>query len=347
MQSRAMVILLSLLGCGLGSEARAETLPDVMVGLSLSIPFPKAPVRVGVQARGGPYFLDWTTGLLLRTGGRTFVDVGKDGVRFGLTGYGGWGWGDDWQPGIAVDAEGGFVVGSHRVPSGWVAGGRLEGGRLVRGSIGYQRIFPFAISEHAPVETLDVSLGASPISQVVWIVGRALRVNGEPQVAPVLGAQFAHRCAEADQRLKEAAEELAAVSTFIRTALELEALGAPAALVARCMGAAREEVHHLRDQLLLAGRSGLDAAHLEVLDPEPRRFGFCRFVVQLGIHEEDAIAFATDTTPSLDVPAFRASQLSQRIAVDCKLHCQREASQRIAVGPRHNPAWALREQQDM
>jgi len=143
----------------------------------------------------------------------------------------------------------------------------------VRGSIGYQRIFPFAKSEHAPVETLDVSLGASPISQVVWIVGRALRVNGEPQVAPVLGAQFAHRCAEADQRLKEAAEELAAVSTFIRTALELEALGAPAALVARCMGAAREEVHHLRDQLLLAGRSGLDAAHLEVLDPEPRRFG--------------------------------------------------------------------------
>jgi len=273
MRSPGMVVLLSLLGCGLTQEARAETLPDVMVGFKLCIPTVKAPLRIGLEARGGPYFYDWDSGLLGRVGVSTLLDGGTDGFRFGLSAYGGWGYGTDIEPLITVDGEVGFVVGTGKVPKGWLAGGRLEAGYRFRGLVGYQRVMPFDKSKDELGEYVNVVLGGSPIQQHEFIVvGRPLRVQGAPVVAPVLGARFERCTLEGETRLHEAREELAAVSTFIRTAFELGALGAPSELVYRCLQAAREEVRHMIRQLNLSGLEGLAEVQLGVLDPNPRTF---------------------------------------------------------------------------
>ena len=273
MRSEGMMILLSMLGFTWGNEAKAlDVEPDFSAGVRFAVPFPKAPVRVGVELRGGPYFYDWNSSFLARIGGSTFVDAGTNGVRFGLVGYAGGGWGDDWQPAIAVDLKGGFVVGSSKAPNGWLVGAQVEGGRILRGAAGYERVMSFKKENAQSLEYLSLGLGINPRLSTMVVIGRPLRQAGEAGVSPVLAVRFREATTEADTRLSEAREELAAVSTFIRTALELRDLGAPRALIQRCLQAAREEVHHMVRQLGLSARAGLAETCLGLIDPAPRVF---------------------------------------------------------------------------
>ena len=102
-------------------------------------------------------------------------------------------------------------------------------------------------------------------------VGRAYRDDGgQRQAARVRrGAAFEARNPRAELWSKRAAEECASVPAFLQLALELAELGAPAELVSRARGAAREELGHTEDAVRLAMLHG--AAEVRAVPPPFRR----------------------------------------------------------------------------
>lgn len=217
---------LAALGLAFGAipPAKAATV-QVMVGVDVTIRTERTKRPVSVGAFADAEVLGWTwrpaplAGVVVRYRAgkpehRSLLLAGRAGMGV-VTCCDGGGHYDL----LALGLEGGrtwLTTGGPR----WYLGGEVRGGALATATAGVELddVDPFGVA------TLGLGLPLIPS----WIVGRPFRVGGVPEL-PAEGA---------------GAEELASVATFLRLARELRALGAPAALSARCLAAARDEAVH-------------------------------------------------------------------------------------------------------
>ncbi|MFN0247587.1 MAG: hypothetical protein ACKV2T_11930 [Kofleriaceae bacterium] len=160
----------------------------------------------------------------------------------------------------------------------------LEGdfGAHLAGSYGYnyaylalQSLFPLTTRANRPLQSrVSINAGFSPWSafESQVVEGRPISVGGR-FLTPDVIAQFAiARTAEdravRDHFTRSARFEYSSVWTFLRLAAELEAVGAPAHLIAAALDAADDEVRHAEMCAREAG--GLQLAPLSMLAAQPR-----------------------------------------------------------------------------
>lgn len=160
----------------------------------------------------------------------------------------------------------------------------LEGdfGAHLAGSFGYsyayfalQGLFPLSTRANRPAVTrTSIVAGLSPWSafETQVVEGRPVSVGGRfltPDViAQLATARTAEDRAVRDHFTRSARFEYSSVWTFLRLAAELEAVGAPAHLIAAALDAADDEVRHAEMCAREAG--GLQLAPLSMLAAQPR-----------------------------------------------------------------------------
>lgn len=155
-------------------------------------------------------------------------------------------------------------------------------GAHLAGSYGYnyaylalQALFPLSTRANRPLVTrTSINAGFSPWSafESQVVEGRPISVDGRflapdviAQLATVHGAEDR---AVRDHFTRSARFEYSSVWTFLRLAAELEAVGAPAHLIAAALDAADDEVRHAEMCAREAG--GLQLAPLSMLAAQPR-----------------------------------------------------------------------------
>ena len=155
-------------------------------------------------------------------------------------------------------------------------------GAHLAGSYGYnyaylalQALFP--LSTHAnrpPVTRTSITAGFSPWSafESQVVEGRPISVGGRFLTPEVIAQLATVRSAEdravRDHFTRSARFEYSSVWTFLRLAAELEAVGAPAHLIAAALDAADDEVRHA--ELCAREAGGLSLAPLSMLAAQPR-----------------------------------------------------------------------------
>jgi hypothetical protein len=261
----------SLLAAATSTPAAADACQyderDAILGFTIGVDFsPKAALIGGVEVRK---CVSEKSSLMLRIelggggiraiGGaraRPFADndaYGDDDARqkFGV------------EAGLAISLQGDF--GAH-----------------LSGSYGYnyaylalQALFPLSTRANRPLVTrTSINAGFSPWSafESQVVEGRPVSVGGRfltPEViAQVAIAGSAEDRAVRDHFTRSAQFEYSSVWTFLRLAAELEAVGAPAHLIAAALDAADDEVRHAEMCAREAG--GLSLAPLSMLAAQPR-----------------------------------------------------------------------------
>lgn len=155
-------------------------------------------------------------------------------------------------------------------------------GAHLAGSYGYayaylalQANFPLTTRDNRPqITRTSINAGFSPWSAFSSTVveGRPVSVNGRfitPDVIAQLAiARTAEDRAVRDHFTRSARFEYSSVWTFLRLAAELEAVGAPAYLIAAALDAADDEVRHA--ELCAREAGGLSLAPLSMLAAQPR-----------------------------------------------------------------------------
>lgn len=160
----------------------------------------------------------------------------------------------------------------------------LEGdfGAHLAGSYGYsyaylalQALFPLTTRPHRPLATrTSINAGFSPWSafESTVVEGRPISVGGRfltPHViAQLANVRTAEDRAVRDHFTRSARFEYSSVWTFLRLAAELEAVGAPAHLIAAALDAADDEVRHA--EMCARESGGLSLAPLSMLAAQPR-----------------------------------------------------------------------------
>ncbi|MCB9761520.1 MAG: ferritin-like domain-containing protein [Alphaproteobacteria bacterium] len=115
--------------------------------------------------------------------------------------------------------------------------------------------------------------------------------------------------------------EAASVVAFVQLARQLRRWGAPEALVARCMAAARDEVAHTRLFAALVGRDARDFAAMQQIDVRPDLFEAALHNAVEGCAGETWAALSAHWTAAHATdPALRAAHL--QIARDEADHAQ-------------------------
>lgn len=155
-------------------------------------------------------------------------------------------------------------------------------GAHLAGSYGYnyaylalQALFPLSTRANRPLVTrTSINAGFSPWSafESQVVEGRPISVDGRFLTPDVIGQLASIRSAEdravRDHFTRSAQFEYSSVWTFLRLAAELEAVGAPAHLIAAALDAADDEVRHAEMCAREAG--GLQLAPLSMLAAQPR-----------------------------------------------------------------------------
>lgn len=107
--------------------------------------------------------------------------------------------------------------------------------------------FAFCLSLKAPIPIGEVSIIKDAFGS-----GRLLRDGTRAIASSIAGEERLHGRPVARAWANDARTEHASVPSFLRLASELDALGAPAALVTRARGAALEELRHAADCFAIA-----------------------------------------------------------------------------------------------
>lgn len=226
------------------------------VGVHLSFPLEKAPVRWGLDF-GADYRPDFA-GLYAGLGVQ--LDFGRrDGPLYTVLVEPGYSMPirPIYPPPVSFQADVGVTF-SPRDKARLAFGGHVEVGSPY---MGYHRLGVLGRFERVAMVQGGIDAAAMALQiQALLEIRNDPGVDGRPfrlerrRVRPRI--EVPGRSAV---ELDSAAEELAAVSTFLRTARELRALGAPAGLVRRCLQAACEEADHVVDQVALLGASSVRA----------------------------------------------------------------------------------------
>ena len=188
---------------------------------------------------------------------------------------------------LVTEAELGFTGGRERVAGPWF-GVATTVGRDVEVDCSRARREPVLVGragvaragdwEHAlalevamPLLPLLTQLGYWDLDNGCWAAGRPCRgADGRPRLPAVTTPGSVDRTAAA--WLRDGADELASVATFLRLRVELAALGAPLALRARAQRAAVDEVGHALMCFDLAARHLGRPVRVEPFLAAPRRF---------------------------------------------------------------------------
>lgn len=259
----------------------AEAAPRVRAGIDLSLTFGASrPFGIGLSTDVSVPAFDEQTGLMIGGGTRFDVFPGS-GVQWVLEPLVGAGLlpnpsSCEFSPRFVFDVRPGLALRSRGGPAMTFATS-AQFSQTLGGQVRFGGAVPLAASPRREaradlgmIQDLTLTVGPHLTSLDTCIVGRPLREDGEMVLAEAEGAT--HSSVLAADWLEQAREEHAAVAAFLRLAAELEALGAPDALVQACRASAAEEAVHARLCLQRAAEHAGAPAVLDELVTAPRAF---------------------------------------------------------------------------
>lgn len=267
---------LAVVGIPLALEAPAHAVtPGVQAGIGLGVS-----VRLGEKGEArrvgfqGNLFAEGAMGVDLDSGAVAGVELGLRGV-----------------PGAGVRGEllGRIGAGVMVLGNSWghmnLAVGRFEGGVAFRRGDGMAPVMGATL--RLPASRVRVLGSFSPLGdEARWFADVGLEVGGVPSnptgivdgrpLRDALGTRRPEVLigqvppAEARRWIEAGQDELEAVASFLNLADELRRLGAPAALVGRCLDAADDEAVHALLCLGRAAELGAGRVVAAPLAPRPR-----------------------------------------------------------------------------